>query len=42
MRVHYVRGFFALGFGMERTNTLEHGKGWHIKIFLGPFIVMSD
>jgi hypothetical protein len=40
IRSVYVRGFFGLGFGMERTNTLEYGRGWHIKVYLGPFIIL--
>ncbi len=44
-RIHakFVRNFFGLGFGLERSIVCDEKTKWaaiHIKVFMGPFIIL--
>ena len=45
-----IKSFFALGFGIEKTNVFDGEKyypdkvypHWHSKIYLGPWILLIN
>ena len=42
IRCRRVRGFFALGGGVQLVNCYETGMSWDAKIYLGPLVVLIE
>ena len=49
IQIKYIKCFFGLGFGVERLSILPDNcdwrhpiNHWHMKIYLGPYIVMIE
>ncbi len=37
---HLIKSFYGFGFGSEKFNSYEYGMSRHIKIYLGPVIIL--